>query len=152
MKTRANFYIIVIILIISILSCKKEEIVAPEKLFIGKWKVVNFAKYKNGSSTPEYFLQSVNNVEQYIIEVTENKFYVLDKTLNNKVIDQTNYIMKDGKVYGKLDYQPGLIPRGFLGRGDNEGVKVTFEGNNKMLISSTSYLPDIYEWTYSRIQ
>jgi hypothetical protein len=146
MKTKANSYVLIIILIISTLSCKKEEELTPEKLFIGKWKVINVAKYKNGTGTPQYDLATVNAVQKYIYEITDNKFSVIDITLNNKVYDETNYVFKDGMVWGALKSTTYLGLNG-------EAVKVTFEGNNKMLTrANLGSAPDIYEFTYSRIQ
>jgi hypothetical protein len=146
MKTKLNFYVLVIVLIVSVLSCKKEEVITPEKLFIGKWKIINSAKYTNGTGTPKYDLATVNAVQKYIFEITESKFSVIDITLNNKVYDETNYVFKDGMVWGELKYTTYLGING-------EVVKVTFEGNNKMLTrASRGAGSDIYEFTYSRIQ
>jgi hypothetical protein len=146
MKAKANFCLLVIMLIISVLSCKKEEVLTPEKLFIGKWKLINTAKYKNGTGTPQYDLATVNYLQKYIYEITERKFSVIDITLNNKVYDETNYVFKDGMVWGALKSTTYLGLNG-------EAVKVTFEGNNKMLTrANLGAAPDIYEFTYSRIQ
>lgn len=144
MKTKANSYVLIIILIISTLSCKKEEELTPEKLFIGKWKVINVAKYKNGTGTPFYDLYTVNVEQKYTFVITESKFSVLENTQNNKVYDETIYVFKDGTVWGYLQKTNYL---GFTG----EAVKVTFESNDKMSMRLKSS-SDINEWTYRRIQ
>ena len=148
MKTKANLYVILTVLIFSILGCKKEEVLTPEKLLIGKWKIMNIVEYRNISDPPLFNLIRVNSAQKYIFEITDSKYSVIDITLNNKVIDETAYVFKDGLFYGAL--KNGYI---FLGFNVTTGRKITFEGNDKMTmripINGSSVFEDI---TYSRIQ